>query len=154
MQVAVLIFIQLYFVPFLKGQLRMGPIQEIKSIFIVNLQVRSVDLELSFMLAHCNLLKQKRKDPWDYSPILPSLPSTHCVSFPWASLAIGKYRAVVPLKTVKYNWLSYILKHFLLSDFLIKHFGELENETFSDVVDKAMSGIFGLDKFKDLFGGI
>lgn len=144
MQIAFLIFIQLYFVPFLKGQLRVGPIQKIKAIFIVNFQIRSVDLELSFMLAHCNLLKQKRKDSWNNSPILPSLSPTHCVSFTRASLAIGKYCAIISFKTVKYHWLSHILKHLFLTSFLIKNFGELENETLFDVVHKAMSGILGL----------
>lgn len=97
------------------------------------------------MLAHFYLFKQKWKDSWDNSPVLPGLSPTHCVSFTWAGLAIGKYCAIVPLKTVKYHWFSDILEHLLLSDFLIKNFGELENETLFDVVDKAMSWIFGLD---------
>jgi len=103
-----------------------GSVQKIKSIFIVNFQVRSIDAVLYMFLLLAEALEQTSEYSRNQATFFPTVTSTHRVSLSRTSLAVCEDSSVVASKTALKHGGCDSLKDIFLGGVVKKNLCKLE----------------------------
>ncbi len=110
--------------PLLKIMVTVSLLQQVVSIFVVNLDVRHAEFVLDMMTMLLEELKNVTEDSWNDPSFLPVIAATHCKSLSTAGLAVCKDGPIVPFETVVNDRFCQMLENLLLSAFLFKDMAE------------------------------
>jgi len=103
-----------------------GSVQKIKSVFIVNFQVRSIDAVLYVLFLLAEALEQTSEHSRDQATFFPTVTSTHRVSLSRTSLAVCEDSSVVTSKTALNHGGCDSLKDIFLGGVVKKNLCKLE----------------------------